>query len=96
MSEEIPNDRPRCELADYAFALSLISLLLCFFPGTFGAIACGHAAQRQIRNNPELAGADRAKWALIIGYASFLIFPILVFGFYWITGAPHGRAIWER
>jgi hypothetical protein len=85
-----------CGLAKASLALSCCTLLIPFFAGSIAGIICGHKALKEIDRNPQLEGRSLAKWGLIIGYTSFVWVPVLLFGFLWITGLPHGTPVWRR
>ncbi|MGI9006348.1 MAG: DUF1707 and DUF4190 domain-containing protein [Streptosporangiaceae bacterium] len=80
-----PPGRPTNSLAVVSMGLGFGQFFLPIV-GAIAAIACGHAARRQIRETGE-SGAGMAMTGLVLGYAGVLLPVLAVIGFIvWLTG----------
>ena len=83
MNDELPTAQPKPQmlgLAVVSLVLSCLALFL-FLPGCLFSglgVACGHAARRQIRKDPDFCGDRLALAGLIIGYIHLTTMAIIV------------------
>jgi hypothetical protein len=80
-------------LATLSLVFSCCSILTPLFLGTIAGIICGHMAIKEFKRDPELEGRQKAKWGLIIGYASIVFFPLLGFGVLYMFGGICGGGL---
>jgi hypothetical protein len=86
----VPQKR-KSTLATLSLVFSCCSIATPLFLGTIAGIVCGHMAMKEFARDPDLEGREKAKWGLIIGYASIVVLPLLVFGFLLLVGGICGR-----
>jgi hypothetical protein len=80
-----PKQKSKLALLSLIFS-SCTVIIPYYFVGTIVGIICGHLAMRELKHNPQLEGRRMAKWGLIIGYASFVIIPLLILGVLFMMG----------
>ena len=76
------------KLSIASLSLSCISLVLGLYGAitAFSGIVCGHIALKNIKNDPHILGAKKAKAGLIIGYIYIgLVLLLLIIPMIWVT-----------